>query len=335
MTDAKGIKSLFKQIGPEDRVGLECCALAFHLAKRLKAEVGCDVCVLNAGQLRIIWQSMKKTDKEDAKKIAWLLSHFEREKLPLVDLPSEEEEKRRALVSELHSKRKARTALVNRLHSVFVRVGITNIEKKDLRTVETREHSVGLLRNDQRREAARLLEELAMLERHMDEIRMEIETDVLEDPRAKRLMTMPGVGTDVAMAILAHIGDGTRFGSGRQVSNYVGMTPRIYASGETVRIGAITRRGCAQLRGLMVQAAWAAIRTRAMNSFKSKFEELNPRIGRKKAIVAIARRLLEVAWLILVREEEYRTFDPTTQKTKLDRIRRMAQKRAKKIGLAA
>lgn len=67
-TDNAGIDKLMARLRPTDRVGMECCAYAFHLAKELTRRVGCEVFVLNAGQLAIIYKSTKKTDLEDAAK---------------------------------------------------------------------------------------------------------------------------------------------------------------------------------------------------------------------------------------------------------------------------
>jgi hypothetical protein len=61
-------------LGREDRVAIECCALGFWLARELIAKVGCDVLVLNAGQLAIIYKSTRKTDLNDAEKLAWISS---------------------------------------------------------------------------------------------------------------------------------------------------------------------------------------------------------------------------------------------------------------------
>ena len=276
--------------------------------------MGCRVLVLNAGDLAIIYKSVKKTDLEDAGKLAWLLDKMSDDELPVVTPPSEQEEHRRALVSELGSKKKARTVLINRLHSLFVRQGIVTVGKEDLRTADHREGHLASLDGHTSTEAKRVQQELILLESHIDEIQAEIKLDLKGEPTVSHLMSIPGVGPTVAMAFLAYVGDGRRFSHARQVSHYVGMTPRIDSSGETTRIGGITKRGCTAIRALIVQSAWAAVRTSKDHRLKQKYLELAARRGKGKAIVAIARRLLELMWVV-VRTD---TFYWETTKEELD-----------------
>lgn len=69
-TDAGGRARLCANLEASDTVAIEACALAFVLARRLERDAGCHVLVLNPGKLAIIWQSTRKTDKEDARKLA-------------------------------------------------------------------------------------------------------------------------------------------------------------------------------------------------------------------------------------------------------------------------
>jgi len=313
-TDQKGIEKLCAKLRPTDRVGIECCSYAFYLVKVLTAKVGCRVLVLNAGDLAIIYKSVKKTDLEDAGKLAWLLEKMSDDELPVVTPPSEKEEHRRALVSELGSKKKARTVLINRLHSLFVRHGIVTVGKEDLRTADHREAQIVNLAGYTASEAKRVQAELILLEGHIDEIEAEIQLDLKDEPKVSRLMSIPGVGPTTAMAFLAYVGDGSRFSHARQVSHYVGMTPRVDSSGETTRIGNITKRGCTAIRALIVQSAWASVHTSKDHKLKQKYLELSARRGKGRAIVAIARRLLELMWVVLRTD----TFYWETTKEELD-----------------
>ena len=82
-TDGKGRERLAGLLRNSDVVGMEACAYAFVLARYLLAKVGCVVYILNPGKLRMIWQSTKKTDKEDALKIAKFIQRYPEEELPL------------------------------------------------------------------------------------------------------------------------------------------------------------------------------------------------------------------------------------------------------------
>jgi len=326
-TDNAGIDKLMARLRPTDRVGMECCAYAFHLAKELTRRVGCEVFVLNAGQLAIIYKSTKKTDLEDAAKIAWLLKRFPANELPVVAVPTEREEHRRAVVSELSFKKRQRNRSINRLHSVFVRVGITGLEKQDLKTNEARTEKEKLLDGQALSEARRHGEEISLLEKHIEELEQEVKADLKTEPLAKNLLSVPGVGPVTAMAFLAYAGDGSRFSHGRQVSHFVGMTPRVDNSGETVRLGNITKRGCKAIRSVIVQSAWAAVHAKTPNRFQAKYQELAPRRGKGRAIVAVARRMLEMMWLVTVRKELYNQTSDLELERKLLRLGLKERKR--------
>lgn len=327
-TDPKGLARLYNLLAPVDKVALESCALGCWLARSIIENVGCEVLVLNAGDLAIIYRSTKKTDLNDAEKLAWILKRFPTEELPIVPLPNEKEESRRAMVSELHSKRRLRTMQINRLHSLFTRVGQTNMKKSHMVNDYSRRKCVQSLAGQTLIEALRLLDEISLIEKHIESIRIEMARTISDDQNAENLLSMPGVGIDTAIAFLAYIGDGQRFSNGRQVANYVGMTPKVYSSGETVRVGHISKRGCKALRSIIVQSAWGAIHCKRSNVFKTKYEELVQRVGKKRAIVAIARRMLETMWLLVTRDETFRGYDELSRHLKILKINRMVKKQA-------
>jgi transposase len=92
-------RSLYKKLRPKDKVALEAGNMAFVIAKEIEAVVGCQVYVLNASRLAIIYSSMKKTDKQDSLKLAHILQDFQEERLPVVPVPSDKEMERRKLVA--------------------------------------------------------------------------------------------------------------------------------------------------------------------------------------------------------------------------------------------
>lgn len=331
-TNEPGVTKFLAKLRPGDLVGMESCAFAFYFAKRIKAEVGCEVVILNPWKLYVIHKSAKKTDQEDAKKITWMLRRFPLAELPTVSIPTELDEHRRMVVSELRTKKRSRTRLINRLHSLFARVGITETEKADLKEAGRRLKTVEALPGYTLDEAERILEELTLLEDHIGRIEREMQEDLKKEPLAKYLMSVPGVGVATAMAFIAHVGDGSRFASAKHVAGYVGMTPRIDSSGEVERMGHITKRGCTAIRAVIVQAAWAAVHAKKPNAFSKKYAELRERRGKGRAIVAVARRLLEVMWIVTTRQEYYfgtmqRELDVKLRRNGLkDRLRRQTKK---------
>ena len=170
-TNIEGREELKTLIHKEDEVGIEAGIPAFGITRFLEEHVGCKVHVLNPGDLRMIYLSMKKTDKEDALKLAQVIKYFPEEDLPKVAPPTREEELDRELLSLRSFLKKQRTACINRLHAVYMREGIMELKKTDLRTVSLREKTRKRLENPQRKGEAVYIEELLLpLEKQIAEI---------------------------------------------------------------------------------------------------------------------------------------------------------------------
>ena len=103
------------------------------------------------------------------------------------------------------------------------------------------------------------------------------------------------------MRILAAIGEISRFPSAKHLVGYAGLGASVHQSGETNRGGHFTKQGRRDLRGIMVEAAWVAVEHHP--HWKAQFERLAARIGKQKAIVAIARKLLVTIWHVLSQQE--------------------------------
>jgi transposase len=111
----------------------------------------------------------------------------------------------------------------------------------------------------------------------------------------RRLMTMPGVGPLTALAFSAAIDDPARFKHSASVGAYLGLTPRRYASGETNRMGRISRCGDSLMRSYLYEAANIMLtRSRSANPLKNWGAKLAKRAGFKKARVALARKMAVV-----------------------------------------
>ena len=290
-----------------DRVALEAGNLAFIMAHEIQKIVGSEVRVLNSAQLPFIWDAPTKTDKEDARKLARLVEERRDEKLPIVPLPSKKEMERRETLSNYGREMKNRTRAINTLHSLFVKQGITTVVKKDLATVEWRDEAVKVLAGREREDADWQLKYLEMYELRIKELKDRIENEAKSDEDMQLLQSIAGVGPVVSYAFVAHVGDGSRFSKGAQVSNYIGFVPRLYQSGTIQRNGHITKRGNGYLRGLLVQAAWAAVLSKSGGALRERFYIRTREQGysKNKTIVAIARRLVELMYSVLRSKKEY------------------------------
>ena len=300
-TSAQGRQALLRLLKQTDKVALEAGNLAFIMAYEIQEKTGSEVRVLNSAKLPFIWDAPTKTDKEDAMKLAHLIEERRDEKLPIVPLPSKKEIERRKLLANYGREVKGRTRLLNLLHAMFVHQGHTTIVKKNISTAENRQESVKLLTGQEREEAEWILKHLELYDQRIKELKGKIQQEAKADENMKNLQTIPGVGPIVAYAFAAHVGDGSRFSKGAQVSNYIGFVPRLDYSGTIQRQGHITKHGNAYLRGLLVQAAWTTVYGKKESSLRDRYICLTMFGGKskKKTIVSIARRLAELMYSVL------------------------------------
>ncbi len=155
-------------------------------------------------------------------------------------------------------------------------------------------------------EQLRLRQDLAIIS-SMDALLHEVDVELqrlsLQAPWASSvtyLMQLPGFAVINSMTLLAAIGDITRFPSAKHLVGYSGLGASVHASGQTYQTGRITKQGRRDMRGALIEAAWMAVQFHP--SWKAQFERLAARIGKGKAIVAIARKLLVVIWHVLTEQ---------------------------------
>ncbi|MDH4128840.1 MAG: transposase [Spirochaetota bacterium] len=103
-------------------------------------------------------------------------------------------------------------------------------------------------------------------------------------------MSVPGISLIGAMEILLELQDFNRFNSAKELAAYVGLTPSQYSSSDKVRMGRITKVGKNLVRGGLVESSWILIRFDP--AMQKKYNEIKLRSGAKRAIVAIARKLI-------------------------------------------
>ena len=110
------------------------------------------------------------------------------------------------------------------------------------------------------------------------------------DPNERIYRSAPGIGKISARVLSNELGNMSQFRNERQLFSYTGLTPSEYSSGDSIRRGHITQQGNSRVRAILVEIAWRAIKQdKALAAF---FERLYPRTGKKRAIVAVARKLI-------------------------------------------
>ena len=205
-----------------DLVALEAGNQAFRIARMIR-QAGCEVVVLNPGDLATIYNSLKKTDREDA----------------------------------------------------CVQSGLTHCRRADMAGPARRTEIATALPDTFRAEFIRLERQLKSIEDNISDVRRSIRDGLRADRAYTALvMSMPGVGPVTALALKAFIGDGSRFSRAAQVSNYVGLVPRVEIS--------ITGRGCVLIRRSIVQGAWSMIQSPYAGPLNAFYERVQANAGRKK-----------------------------------------------------
>ena len=98
-----------------------------------------------------------------------------------------------------------------------------------------------------------VLDEIELLQAKAQQLRSELEHLARAMPEATVLMSVPGIGVLTATALVAFVGDLNRFHSGRDLAAYLGLTPREHSTGQTRRLGRITKRGNSYLRMMLIR----------------------------------------------------------------------------------
>ena len=330
-TDLRGRKIFMSHLKEGDCVYMEACELAFKLAREIMAKTKVKVYILNPRKLHIIWESTKKTDAIDALKLARLGLRYPIEELPLVPLPTEEEEKLRSVVRELNFLKKQRTRSINRLHAIFTGAGITTLTKKDLKTMEARERSIALLTERRLAQASRICRQLKMLEEQIGEVEHEQATLLVKNDTAKYTMSIPGVGEGFAAVYAGFVGNGERFSNVKQVSNYSGLVPKVDQSGNKTYYGGINKESNSAIRRVAVLAAWALIRSKHGGTLKEKYEKKAQERGKLVAVVMLARKIVELCYILVKNKTYYDNGALVPENPKLKKLQGKVAKKEEKV----
>lgn len=144
-----------------------------------------------------------------------------------------------------------------------------------------------------------------------------------EDPAARSLMHLKGIGFYVALVILTEISDLTRSPMAKHLTSYAGLVRRVHQSGDVTRTGIIHKEGPKRLRSMLIQCATASVR--GSGRFQKFYKLLKKRKCHSKAIDATARKKLATVFVLLTRGCEYVEVDERNTRKKLMRMDRIAK----------
>jgi transposase len=285
-------------------VGMEACTGAHHWA-RLFMSHGHTV-KLMAPKFVAPYRLSGKRGKNDAADAAAICEAVQRPNMRFVPVKSTEQQARLMVHRARQGFVEQRTATLNRIRGLLSELGIVlplkaaTVRREAALVLEDLPGRANLVIGD-------LLSEVHRLDERIDQYDRQIVQMAREDERARQLMRLSGVGETTATALIAMIGNGHEFKSGRQLSAWLGLVPGQYSSGGKTRLGRITKAGDAYLRSLLVMGARAVL-----NAAKGKSDsvsrwavQLAERRGYWRAIVAIAAKNARMAWAALSRGDRF------------------------------
>jgi transposase len=314
-TERETLEVFAASLCPTDEVAMEATGPAMEIARILEPHVA-RVVVANAQEVRAISHARVKSDRFDARTLANLLGAG---MLESVWVPDAETQGLRRRVARRAALVRQRTRAKNEIHAALSRSLLGRSPVADLFTAEGRAWlQAQELGEEEAETVAGCLRQIDFLDGEVAEIDCKLAKWTVSSPEAKRLMSIPGVGAGVAVTLMAAIGDVSRFSGQRQLVAYLGLDPKVRQSGEEApRHGRISKRGNAQARSALVEAAWMTLRQ--PGPLRAFGERVRARRGAQVAAVAVARKLACIAWQLLTKEEDYVFAQPSKVRAKLRR----------------
>ncbi len=311
-----GELELFAQsLGEDDQLVLEATGNALAIARIVEPYVA-RVVLANPKSVKAATETAK-TDKLDARTLAKLLAGGFLREVWIVD---EQTRVLRRRISRRAQLVRQRTREKNQVHATLIRNLKARPPVSDLFGVHGRRWLAGqALPADERETVEACLRQIDFLAAEIAVIDRALAELALASEQMRRLMTLPGVSFVTAAALMGAIGDVGRFPTAGHLVSYIGFDPRVRQSGsEPARHGRISKQGPGEVRHLLVEAAWHAVRT--YGPLRVFAERLASKRGANVATVAVARKLVVIAWHMLSRDEDYAFARPSLVREKLRKL---------------
>jgi transposase len=297
-------------------VVMEACGSAHHWGRWLKAR-GVAVKLLPARYVK----AYLRRNKTDAADCLALLEAARAADIVPVRVKSLEQQALQGLHRIRSGWMAARTARINTLRGLCREFGLavppgarTGLESIARALADEHSPIPTLVRGTMKL----LLEEIRLLEARIGQLERELAALASQTETCQRLLTIPGVGLLTATAMVAAVGDIGGFRSARHFACWLGLTPREFSSGDTRRMGRISKRGDTYLRMLLVHGARALLRSavvagrvgRPLDRLRQWALQLQQRTCHNKAAVALANKLARIVWATWRRGEDFQRREP-------------------------
>ena len=298
---------------PSDHVVVEATGNATAVVEILAPRVA-RVAVANPLQVHLIAKAKIKTDAIDARVLAQL---YAAGFLPEVWIPDAAALARRRQVTRRTQLVRQRTRLKSIVQSILHANLIPPCPFADLFGGKGRIWlRAQYLPDDEREAIERHVEEYDRQSDALKGVERDIARAALSDPNVTRLMTIPGIDMVVAVGVMAAIGKIERFDNPDKLVAYIGLNPSVHQSGDCpAHHGRITKRGRANARHLLVEAAWQTVRS--PGPLRAFYERVRSKRGNHIAAVAVARKLAVIIWHLLTKGEDYSWVRPSLHAKKL------------------
>jgi transposase len=286
---------------------MEACGSAHHWGRQI-ASLGHRVVLLPPHAVRP-YVTGNKTDRTDAK---GLLEAQRNQQINPVPLKTVDQQALAALHRLRSAWLAARTARINTVRGLLREFGFA-IPLGSARVVpkvqELLEDADSGLPDSIRPALSEARSEILEFERRMRLVEHQLRSLARQTPVVHKLRTIPGIGVITATALVAFVGEVSRFPSARHFASYLGLTPRESSSGLRRRLGAISKRGDVYLRSLLTHGARSVLfRAKArkqpdrVRAWALHVEQLR---GHNKATIALANKLARFVWAVWRRDVEY------------------------------
>lgn len=289
------------------RVALEAGNQTAWLHDLLVA-LGAEVVVVNPTKVKLIAASRRKTDKIDAKVLCELLRL---DGLPEpVHMPGPETRSLRGLLVARRQLVVARAKLCNVVRGMLRQEGIRLATRELNSFVGWQRLLAGSFCQAHLRPTLQAYYgSFEALTRSIQQLDRQLAQRERSDCRAAQLQTIPKVGRIASLTFLAAVDQVERFANSRKLVSYSGLCPTVRSSGERTQYGSISREGRSELRAVWVQIAHlvAADRSRSTARLRRWYSKVASHRGKKTAMVALARKLLSIAYRLLRDGTVYRS----------------------------
>ncbi len=288
-SDKQSIKAFYRKCGTDAVIGVEAAGYLWWFEKLL-AELGIKLLIGDARMIRRVALSRHKNDFRDAETMLDLLMRGD---FPAIVPRSEQSREVLDLLNYRQALVRKRTSVANQIHAFARSKGFAKFRMPAVKARKKLIEAPGT-ETEQFLLSSRLVlfDELT---RQIKVLEVKLEEEANKEQRIQLVRTHPGIGPITSLALIHTLGDVRRFRRKEEVVAFIGLDPLEKSSGETRRMGQISKRGSRLVRHLLGQAAQAC-RDKKIRQF---YSEVSRRRGRPKAKVAAARKLLINCYIML------------------------------------